>query len=210
MAKTMSASEDQVTDGQIDTVVDQLRAAMRKHRAELPKGVAQQILGVQNLGTELYSVVRKYAEAMSNVFIRRVIVDRTRSPQAALDATGRKQYVDRDVVETMPRGEGVGVEAVFFKPEASEYGQDGWISDDDLEKAFDFRGLKPIDPYSLGAINEADLAFADSHPNGTHWKDGKGKWCFATFVRWDGERDVYVDRSGSYWDGLWFFGGVRK
>jgi len=59
-------------------------------------------------------------------------------------------------------------------------------------------------------VNEADPAFADEHPNGTHWKDAEGKWCFVAFVGWDDERRVNVHRSGLDWNAYWWFACVRK
>ncbi|MEK7579847.1 MAG: hypothetical protein AAB469_01490 [Patescibacteria group bacterium] len=47
-----------MSDGQIETVVEQLRAAMRKHREEVQKDAAQQALGVDNLGMRMFVVFR--------------------------------------------------------------------------------------------------------------------------------------------------------
>lgn len=94
--------------------------------------------------------------------VRCAKADRSRTPEQAFAATGREQYVDNDVVATMPRGKGANVETVFFKLPPSETG--GYISDDDLEKEFKFQNLKPEHPDSLAAINEADPAFATSIP----------------------------------------------
>lgn len=138
-----------------------------------------------------------------NQIIRHAIVNRTRTPQGALDATGRKQYTDTDVVAEMPQGDGDETDVVFFK-----LGR--YISDDDLEKEYEMRGLMPADPYALSAVNEADPAFADEHPNCTHWKDKDGKWCYAAFDRWVDDRNVHVDRLGHGWDDRWWFAGRRK
>lgn len=137
----------------------------------------------------------------SNMIARIVAVNRTRTPQEAFEATGPTQYAEREVVDTMPRGEGEEKEVFFFK-------LDRYVSDDDLDKEFELRGLKPADPYSLSAVNEADPAFADEHPNGTHWQDIKGRWCFATFDGWRDERRVHVGLGG-VWRGPWWFAGVR-
>jgi len=59
-------------------------------------------------------------------------------------------------------------------------------------------------------VNTDDPAFADEHPNCTHWKDGEGKWCFATFSRWGGERGVDVSRRDGVSRDGWWFAGVRK
>jgi hypothetical protein len=156
----------------------------------------------------MFTLFRERAEVLSNLIVRRVRVNRTRTPQETLDATGRKQYTSREVVDGMPKGEGEEVEVVFFKPDLSE--RNGYISDDDLEKEFELRGLKVADPYSVAAVNEVDPAFADEKPNGTHWKNSDGKWCFAAFHHWHGERRVNVRRSGSGWSDHWWFSGLRK
>lgn len=132
-----------------------------------------------------------------------VQADRSLTPQQALDATGRRKYTDAKVVQTMPRGQGEEVEVIFFN-----VGR--WISDNDLQKEYELRGLQPADPYSLAQVNEDDPGFSDEHPNGTHWQDAEGRWCFATFYRWRGERRVDVNRSDRDWYGYWWFAGVRK
>lgn len=206
MTKIMTASP--MTDGQIDNVVDKLRAALRKHRGEISTEVAQSVLGTDNLGMVLYSPFRQLAEMASNVIIRHVTVNRNRTAEAALAATGHKQYNTDVVVATMPNGEGEEIKVVFFKPDLSD--KNGWISNDDLEVEFERRGLRQTDPFEAAAVSEADPAFADEHPYGTHWKNAAGKWCFATFGRWSDERELSV-RCGDYdWHDGWWFAGVRK
>ena len=146
------------------------------------------------------------------ITIRTVAVDRSRTPQQALNATGRKQYTDRKVVDSMPRTKTEGIEEAevfFFKPRPKSY-ENGLISDDRLEAEFDFVSLEAADPYAQAAVNEADPAFADTHPNGTHWKDANGKWCFASFFRWLDEPRVHVYRRDLDWYDCWWFAGVRK
>lgn len=202
----MTAAE--MTDGQIENAVNKLRDAMRKHRSEITSDIAQQVLGVENLGMMMFTPFRQRAEVVSNLIVRKAKVNRSRSQQEAIEATGRAQYTDRKVVDAMPKGEGDEVEVVFFKPDLSN--RNGFISDDNLEKEFESRGLKPADPISVAAVNEADPAFADEKPHGTHWKDAKGNWCFATFGHWFGERLVCVSENGSDWDVRWWFAGLRK
>ncbi len=204
----MTPSE--MTDGQINKAVANYRAMLEKHRGELMSEPAQQVLGSAELGAEMFGILRRRVEMLTGMIVRRVKVDRSRTPQAMLDATGRKQYTTRSVVDAMPRGEGEETDVVFFKPRPEEYDHDGWMSDEALDRAYDAPGLKPADPYSVGAVNETDPAFADEKPHGTHWKDGRGKWCFAAFDRWGGERFVDVYRRGSGWDIYWSFAGVRK
>ncbi len=136
------------------------------------------------------------------MFSRRVSVDLVRSPAEVLDATGRTQYIDKAVVAAMPWGQ-VEEELFFFK-----FGR--YVTDAELDKEYELRGLKPVSPYSLAKVNEDDPAFADTHPNGTHWKDTEGRWCFATFGRCSGGRGVDVRRFDRGWGDGWWFAGVRK
>jgi len=193
----------QTTAGQIDKAVANYRALLDKHSGEFNAEVVQMVLGQPELAGEQFAVFRRRVEAVSNLIIRIVKVNRTRTPQQALDATDRTLYTNSTVVSTMPQGSGEETEVVFF-----QVGRN--IGDDDLEKEYEFRGLVPVDPYSLAAVNETDPVFADQHPNCTHWKDADGKWCFAFFGRWDGGRVVSVRRSGYAWVGIWCFAGVRK
>jgi len=138
----------------------------------------------------------------SDHIVRRASVDRSRTPQKVLDDTGRRQHTDKAVVESMPKGAGDDVEVVFFR-----LGR--WVSDNDLEKEYELRRLISADPYSVVDVNQADPAFADKYPNGTHWKKG-GKWCFIVFDRWGAERGVFVLQSEGGWPGTWWFAGIRK
>lgn len=204
MAETMTASQQPMTDGQIDNLVDKFRAAVRKHRSEFGSEAVQQVLGVENLGTELLVLFRKHVEAVSSMIVRHVKVDRTRSPQEVLDATGRKQYTDRDVVKTMPRGEGEGEEVdVYF------FNLDYDPTPAELDREYELRQLK-ADPIAQAQVNTDDPAFADDRPNNCQWGLENGVASFAVFDRWVGERDVNVLR----YDGRWYrrcrFGGVRK
>lgn len=208
MTQIVNATEKSMTDGQIENAVNKLRDAMRKHRSEIPSDIAQQVLGVENLGMILFAPFRERTEVLSNLIVRRVKVNRNLSSQEVLDATGRVQYTDRKVVDAMPKATADEVEVVFFKPNLSN--RNGFISDDDLEKEFELRGLKPADPISVASVNEADPAFADKNPHGTHWKDAKGNWCYAVFGRWSDERGVSVNRDDDGWNDRWLFAGVRK
>lgn len=174
-------------------------------KSGLPSEPTQQVLASQGstLADEFVALIRKRVESMSIIIVRRVKVDRTRTPQAMLDATGRNKYVTDSVVKTMPKGDGDEADVHFFK-------LDRYVSDADLDKEYELRGLIPADPYSEGAVNEADPAFADDHPNATHWKDDDDQWCYTAFYRWDGgERCVCVFRRGSGWHNCWWYAGVR-
>ncbi len=203
MSSNMTPSE-KMTDGQIDKAVDIFRAQLRKHRNDFGSEAVQLVLGQSEFGIDLLSVFRKRVEAVSGMIVRHVKVDRTRSPGQVIDATGRVKYVNDKVVSTMPKGEGEETDVCFIK-------LNRWTSNDDVVKEIlDPLGLRPADPYSLAKVNEDDPAFADEHPNGCQWKDANGNWCFATFYRSGGERNVYVCRSGLDWGGDWWVAGVCK
>lgn len=193
----------EITDGQIDKAVANYRAMLCKHRHELGSELVQKVLGSPEFAAEQFSVLCIRIEAMSNIIVRRVKVDRNRTPQAMLEATGCTRYLDDKIVASMPCGEGEEVNVYFFRLSCS-------ISDVDLDKEYELRGLKPADPYSQAAANEIDPNFADEHPNGTHWKDDNGKWCYAVFYHCRDGRYVYVRRHDSFWDDDWWFVGLRK
>lgn len=144
-------------------------------------------------------------DTMTHSIVREVNVNRTRTPQEALDVTAHNLHTRNVIVDNIPKGEGDKVEVVFFALDLS--GRNGYISDDDLEKEFELRRLKPADLYSLAAVNEADLDFSNEKPNGTHWKDEKGNWCSAVFVHWGIGRHVLI-RDGEKWDDRWWFAGL--
>jgi hypothetical protein len=202
MAQARTQS-DYISSGQIGQIQDRLAGRLRD--SELPLDGVQEVLAAPGNAVidEMVAVLRKRVEANSNLVVRRVKVNRKRSPKAALQATARNLYLNDSVVSAMPRGEGEEVEVVFFK--VGRY-----LSDDELEKEYELRGLTSADPYSLAAVNEADPAFADDRLNGTHWKDSSRKWCCAVFDRWDDERSVHVYRYGGGWDDGWWFAGLRK
>ena len=204
MTTIMTPSKKPITDRQISKAVEAYKAMLEKHRSEIGSESAQLVLGQDDYINEQVGVLRRRIEAVSDLISRTFTINRTRQPQQVLDDTGRKQYIDRGVVDSMPRGQGETGEVIFFK-----VGR--FISDDNLGKEYELRGLVPADPYSLAQVNKSDPSFADTHPNGTHWKDADGKWCFATFRRWIGdERDVNVRRNDSDWFDRWWFAGLRK
>lgn len=198
--KAITPSEKPITEGEIGKINELVAAKLRK--SNLPSGLVQEILKTRGgeLADKLVKDLQSMVEAISNLITRKVPVNRSLNGKAVLDATGRKQYINDEVVATMPQGEGDEAEVIFFN-----LGR--YISDDDLDKEYEKRGLVPTDPFSLAAVNEADLEFADDHPNGTHWKDANGNWCYIAFGRW---RGVCVDRYGGEWGGDWWFAGRRK
>lgn len=203
--ENMIPSTEPITEGQIGKTCELIAAQLRRHKTELPSNVVQQVLENpdQTLAAEIYAVIRKRVEVISNMIVRRATVIRNRSGAEALKATGRTMYVSDSVVAEMPNGTETEMEIVFFK-----LGR--YVNDVDLDKEYELRGLVPVDPFTLAAVNQADPTFADDHPNCTHWKNKSDKWCYAAFRRSVGERRVRVFQSVNDWLDLWWFAGSRK
>jgi len=198
------------TAGQIDKAVSSYRAMLEKHAKDFQAEAVQTVLGQSGFVEEMFNLFCWWVEMLSNLIVRRVKVNRNRTPQEALDATGRRQYTHQAIVDNAPKGEGDEVEVVFFKPEMWEYTRPGLMNEGGLERVLARRGLKSADLYSIAAVNEDDPSFADKVPHGIHWKDAKGNWCFAAFHRWYAEREVCVNRIDGVWNGSWWFAGLRK
>jgi hypothetical protein len=139
----------------------------------------------------------------NDFIIFHVAVNRKRNPMETIDATGWTKRVDPDVVAAMPRGEGDEIDVVFFEIRRS-------ASNEDLEKEYEVRGLKPADPYSLIAVNAENPAFTDKHLNSTQWKDADDKWCSATCARWPNEYCVGIGRQGGWCAGPGWYAGIPK
>lgn len=131
-----------------------------------------------------------------------VDVDGSLTPEQALKTCNRKEFVHKDVLSTMPRGKAGAVEIVFVK-----FGR--YIKADSLVEELRQQGLALADPFTLMAWNAVNREFADTHPNTTEWLDDAGKYCYATFDRWNGKRRVDVGRDVDGWSGGWWFAGVR-
>lgn len=201
MAKTMTAS--QMTNGQIDSAVDQLRDAMRKHREEVDKEGAQHALGVNNLGMRMFTVFRELAEAASKIIRRAVRVDRTRTATEVIDATSRvRWYVDEQVLAEMPLDGREEDTIEFFE---LDYDPDV----EELDREYETRDLRP-DPATVAQAMIDDPTFADERPVAVQWRDNKGRACYMFFHRFVSKRGVSVDWGGGRWGRVCRFAGVRK
>mgnify|MGYP001594107053 CR=1 FL=1 len=202
MTKIMTPYEAGITTVQIGKIQEVLGAALRKSGFQSES--VQQIIETQgdSLTAEFVGVLRKRVEAVSKMIVRRVKVDRSQTSQQAFDATGRKQYTDREVVDAMPRGEGEEVDVYFF-----DLNYDPTVQE--LDHEYELRGLK-ADPIAQAKVNTDDPAFADDRPNGCQWGLEKGVASFAAFDRWVGGRRVDVGRDDDGWYRGYRFGGVRK
>lgn len=189
-----------LTAGQIGKVQRLLSTGLRE--ANLPSKPVDLVLAAQgdSLVSEFIEMVCRRVQAITGMLIRHVTVDRTRSPLQGLEAKGWKLRVDAAVVKTMPNGSGEQVDVYFFQVDCRK-------SDEDLGKEFKYRGLIPVDPFTLAAVNEADPEFAYTHQNATHWQDADGSWCYAVFYCWN-LKVVRVGRHKDDWHEGWWFAGV--
>src|SRR3989344_4377756 len=202
MVETMIASQTQseMTDGQIDETCAKLRAALNRHRKEISSDAAQLALGTGNIGMRIFAPFREQVEMFSEMIVREVDVDYDIPPEEAIHATKRAEYSNNEVVATIPRdGKGKKRVRVYFFPLRK------LTSVKDVQKLLKQHGLKP-DPYAVAAVNKADLAFADIHPNGTQWVDSNGNHRCAIFHRWCGGRCVFVHRHEPYLNAFWWVG----
>jgi len=185
-----------ITNGQIGQISDRLATKLRESNLPL-EGVQKVLTMPGNVAIDkMIAVFREHVEAQSEIIIRRVRVKRTRTPQEALNATGRKKYLDDNVVATMPQGEGDEVD-VHFVPTKR------FVPVKEVPAFLAQYDLVP-DPRAQAAVNEEDPAFADEHPNGSQW----GNNCCLAFGRWGGGRGVDCGRGDGDWGGGWFLSGV--
>ena len=135
----------------------------------------------------------------SKIVNRSAPVNRTRTQMEAFKATGRVPHVSVDVAVAMPLCVGDHVEIDFINLGYS-------VACDKLDEELDKLGVELIvDPQGLAAINEADKVFADTHPNGTQWKDANDNYCCAFFRRWGSGHDVVVCQDDGDWNDHWWF-----
>ena len=107
-----------------------------------------------------------------------------------------------DFFKTVPKSASEETDVYFFHVGRR-------INDDDLEKEYERRGLRPVDPYSLAQINIDDRLLSYQRPNATHWKDPEGKWCLASFNHHHGHDLVDIYPGDSNWGPFFWFAGIR-
>ena len=189
-------------------MADNLTEKCRTDGETLPRETVQAVLKEegQALAEEQFNCLRARVERRAKMISRKAVVDYTRPPRQALDATGRVVwYCDKLTLESAPKTgkDKVEVEGWFFDLDYDP-------TPTELAREYELRSLRP-DFWWQCAVNEADQAFADERPNGVQWGlDKDGVASFATFNRYSDKRVVGVDRYGGQWGRLCRFGGVRK
>lgn len=135
---------------------------------------------------------------LPGMLVRPFKLNRTKTRTWMIHALGRVEYVDYDILATMPTdGPNEGEMYFFLLKKFTPVSK--------LSSEFTKRGLVPHYMAQI-QVNINDPAFADEHPNGMQWRKD---YCVA-FSRWDGERGVNVSCHNSVWSNFWWFGGVPK
>ncbi len=191
-----------ITQGQVRRIFN--RFEVKCLRGFLAKKPTQEVLEEEGdaLVQDMFVLLRARVERRSNMIVRHFKVDRTKSRQEMLDATGRTQYVDKNVLATMPV-DGPEEGDLYFFPVKR------YLPFEEADKEFDSRCLIP-DPAAQAQVNADDPSFADEHPNGVQWGLKNGVVSFLSFYRWHGGRDVDVNRCGSAWRDDTWLAGRRK
>lgn len=209
MAQTMTPSDGRMTDRQIEKAVRQYREMLWKHCDEIGSSDAvQQMLERDDYLNEQVGVLRRHVGLITGTIIHFVTVNRRISHEEHLAKTGRKLYVNDNVVATMPRRRRKKTKLVYFEPGPECY-QNGWMSCATLAEEYAKRGLVP-DPDAQSDDNAEKPEFADEHPNACQWVDEHGNFCCAAFNRVGGGRRVRVNRSDGDWLDGRSFAGVPK
>lgn len=115
-----------------------------------------------------------------------------KSAQELLDETGYRQYVDKEVLKTIPRSSG------DEKVEVFTVGR--WITNAELLKEYESRGLTPA------SLDEMLLVEKNYDYIGTIW----GKNCYFACRRLVDERSLDVYSYDDEWSDFWWFAGVKS
>jgi hypothetical protein len=221
MEKTIIASPKIMTDRQVENLLNRIRDAARRHQPEIPRDIAQWILGISNLGSIMFYDFLEMAKEMMEPIIHYVEVDRSLSHDQQLGVPHPRisGSVQEDIFAAMPTGSDKKTRLIYFKPSPDVYNKKRKLSPEVLETEYEKRGLVP-DPDAQMVDNLNDRAFIGSHPNACQWKDKDGKYCFLLFYSFTGggdgyQREIWVARKSPdqyfyNWDEKYWFAGVEK
>jgi len=160
MANTMTPPKP-VTPKQIEKVVAKFRNRLRKGADQMPVKIVQEVLEGKELDHAMADLFRRLVEERGNLIVRTVRVNRSRTPQQAIEATGREMNIAPDVLANMPIVEEETVTVTFFCIDRTAFTMA------EADEGYRSRGLVPVDPIALAAVNEAYPSFADEHSNAT-------------------------------------------
>ncbi len=185
MEKTISPSQEPITEGQIGKIAELLTAALRKSKGNLPSDLVQKALEQPGkvLSVELQKIVSRYVHAVSGMIYRMVKVDRILPTLRAINKASKNVGCSEETMNHLPLNDGPEeVEIILFKGSPS-------LHYSDLGKEYELRGLKPVDPASLAAFIEVNELSVYGYPIITYWKGENHKIYFMVF----GKDSIVVD-----------------
>lgn len=194
------------TSDEIDTAVCNYRALLIQYQQYFPPSVLKTVLRDTAFTKEQFEVLRRRVEEISKIAVRTAAVDLALTAKKAIARTGRRAYLDADVVAGMRR---VGTEKQvvirYVNPMVALTPRelDAWI-----QKRYP--GERLADPFELCAHIETDSTFADTHPCATQWWDKDGNCCCLVFLRWGREPSVNVMRNANGWHSVCWWPLVHK
>lgn len=220
-----------MTKEQIDELKEVLGDGLS--RIEIPEEAVGLILGRRrnDLLRNLLHVVKEFAKIAMGFTIPRLKVDRSRTPQEAIDTlNGVEQEVDAEVLVTMPgcdasfgaapqikREDGANhsfAETVVIQSPSGGEGDVFYLfqmekeaTDEEIWEELRLRRLRPADAYEVCRINEGNSDFTYKYPNATIWRVGDA-WhfiaCYAHLGKVYVRVKVHVKKQ---WDkGFWLIG----
>ena len=201
-------------------------------RVQIPEEAIGLILSRRknDLLRNLVHVVQEFVKIAMGFAIPRLKVDRSRTPQEAIDSLkGVEREVEAEVLATMPGGDASSNAAHRIKGAGADYslaetivvqgpsGGEGDVfyffqmekeaTDEEIWEEFRLRRLRPADAYEVCRINEGNSDFTYKYPNATIWQVG-GVWHFIACYAHLGRLYVRVKvHTSSQWNkGFWFVG----
>lgn len=105
---------------------------------------------------------------------------------ALLEANGFVVRFDSDAIESLPKGAAVEASPTFFNVGRA-------IKERGRPHEYKNRGLVPIDPHALVALNIADPSLSD-RMHTTQWRDGDNRTCYMQIWKQNGVKRVYISK----------------
>ncbi|MBI4155749.1 MAG: hypothetical protein HY507_00775 [Candidatus Zambryskibacteria bacterium] len=117
MSKIIAPITETITLGQIGRASDRFSERCRTNAVSLPRDTVQLVLEDEGdaLAQEMFEALRTRVERRSEMVIRHVKMDRTKTPRQMIEALGRTEYITEAVLATMPT-EGKDEDDIYFFP----------------------------------------------------------------------------------------------
>jgi hypothetical protein len=186
-----------VTEAQIREAGEKIRAELVK--LSLPSWYIEKLITInaKKVAQSLDEVFQGCVGMFNEVIVRKVKVDRNRTSEQVLAATGKRVTI----AGNMPNGAGEEVDVFFFPITKSP---DKYT----IYWGLKLHGLK-ADPYAVAQVNIDDPEFATTHPNGTLWERNPNSGSNSDWSHLQVTAEfVEVSISWQRWHGEWWIGGV--